>query len=84
VRIGSPSSKVIEVDGLSGRRYKPDSSGVYHVPDKRDAKALIEYGGFVVSEMGTTSKAVGFRCEDCGFGSWFKTCSKCGGKAVRE
>ena len=26
----------------------------------------------------------GFRCDDCGFGSFFTTCSRCGGTCTRE
>lgn len=83
MRVASPSARCAEVDGVTGRRYRPDAAGVYDMTP-RDAKALIAYGGFRPSELGVTSRALGFRCPECGFGSWFRTCSKCGHQAARE
>lgn len=72
----------IEIDGPSGRRYN-FRKGIQDV-HPRDAAAIVAYGGFIPSMAGTTRRGIGFRCEDCGFGSYFTTCSRCGGRAVRE
>jgi hypothetical protein len=53
--------------------------------NRRDARALVAEGGFIPADMGVaTSPDQGFRCVECGFGSWFKSCSKCGGECFRE
>jgi hypothetical protein len=49
-----------------------------------DAKAIVREGGFIPSMTGTTRAGIGYRCTSCGFGCWFRKCSRCGGKAVRE
>jgi hypothetical protein len=41
-------------------------------------------GGFYPSMAGTTRRDIGFRCADCGYGSYFKTCGRCGGACGRE
>jgi hypothetical protein len=83
-RVMSPDRRVVEVDSSNyGVRYRPDKHGAYHVADA-DAKHLIEFGGFIPSDMGVARRNEGYRCEDCGFGSWFTTCSRCGGKCHRE
>lgn len=83
-RVVSPTSRLKEVDSSHlPIRYVPDKSGVYHVSD-RDAKLLVEYGGFIQPDMGMGKRSEGYRCGGCGFGSWFKTCSRCGGECERE
>lgn len=82
MKVASPDSRCIEIDGVNGRRYD-FRKGIADVSD-RDAKALVKAGGFIPSMAGTTRAGLGFRCIECGFGSWFKTCSRCGGVAVRE
>lgn len=81
-RVGSPDSLCVEIDGLSGRRYD-FRKGIAEVSD-RDAKAIAKAGGFVLPIAGMGRRASGYRCQSCGFGTWFKTCSRCGGSAVRE
>jgi hypothetical protein len=77
-RVVSPTHRLKEVDSVyPGVRYTPDKNGVYTVSD-RDAKALIAYGGFVQPDMGMGRRSEGYRCQTCGFGSWFKRCSRCG------
>lgn len=81
MKVVAPAKAVAEVDGLSGRRYQA-RDGIYDMAP-RDARALIKIGGFVPSLSGTTSRTTGYRCE-CGFGSYFTTCSRCGGTTRRE
>lgn len=82
MRVVAPTPGCLEVDAPSGRRYRA-RGGFYDMSD-RDGKALVAAGGFVPSMTGTTRAGIGFRCADCGFGSWFRRCSRCGGQAVKE
>jgi hypothetical protein len=82
LKVCTPDSNCVEIDGPSGRRYN-FRSGMANVSD-RDAKAIVAEGGFIPSMAGTTRAGIGYRCTDCGFGCWFTRCSRCGGKAVRE
>lgn len=82
MKVIAPAKAVAEVDGVTGRRYKA-RDGVYDMAP-RDARALIKAGGFLPSLAGTTSRAAGYRCPACGFGSFFRCCSRCGGTCVKE
>jgi hypothetical protein len=83
-RVVAPDAKLREVDSASGAlRYHRQPDGTFHTTD-HDAKLLVQYGGFIQPDMGVGLRAEGFRCGSCGFGSWFKTCSKCGGECHRE
>jgi hypothetical protein len=81
-QVMSPAKACHEVTGLSGITYKA-KDGRYTMTD-RDAKALVTAGGFKPSLSGVTSHGSGRRCLDCGFGSWFSLCSRCGGTCERE
>jgi hypothetical protein len=48
------------------------------------ARVVVRAGGAIVSEAGTTSRSVGWRCPECQFGSFVKTCSRCGAECERE
>jgi len=80
VRVGAPDGRVREVDGVSGRRYR-STDGMYEMTP-RDAAALLQVGGFTPDLGGRV--AGGYRCPDCGFGSFFRCCSRCGGDCVKE
>jgi hypothetical protein len=82
VKVVSPAKNAIEIDAPSGRRYRA-RDGIYDVPD-RDAKALLKAGGALPNQLGATSAGTGFRCEACRFGSFFTTCSRCGGTCTKE
>jgi hypothetical protein len=82
VKVVAPDRACLEVDGLSGRRYRA-RDGVYEMSD-RDGRALVAAGGFLPSLSGATSRAAGYRCPVDGFGSFFTTCSRCGGRCERE
>jgi len=49
-----------------------------------DARLAVRMGGAVASLAGTARRSDGFRCPGCGFGSWTKTCGRCGGECERE
>lgn len=65
------------------RRYDAKHGGVYTVADS-DAKALLAEGFTEASAAGTFSRSSGRRCRQCGFGSFFTTCSRCGGTCDKE
>jgi hypothetical protein len=82
VRVVSPQKNVVEIDGVTGRRYRA-TDGIYDM-HPRDAKAAVKYGASWPSLSGATRRGIGYRCVDCGFGSFFARCSRCGGVAVKE
>jgi hypothetical protein len=71
-----------EIDGITGRRYRP-RNGVFDM-HPADAKALKEIGGATCTTAGVARKGSGFRCVECGFASYFRRCGRCGALAVRE
>lgn len=82
MRVGSPNERCVEIQGPTGRTYD-FSKGLQDV-HPHDAKAIVAEGGFIPSMTGTTRAGIGYRCTKCGFGCWFKRCSRCGGEALRE
>lgn len=82
MKVAAPDRGCVEVDGLSGRRYRA-RDGIYNMT-VRDGRALIVAGGFAPSVAGHTRSAIGYRCTACGFGSFFRTCSRCGATCVKE
>jgi hypothetical protein len=73
----APDRRVAETV-VGNRSYTPSRAGVYTVSDS-DAKAMKAEGFFEASLMGTTTDAnLGYTCNECGFGSWFKKCGRCG------
>jgi hypothetical protein len=75
LKVCTPDSNCVEIDGPSGRRYN-FRSGMANVSD-RDAKAIVAEGGFIPSLAGTSSAGVGYPCQTCGFRSYFRRCSRC-------
>jgi uncharacterized ferredoxin-like protein len=82
-------TKLVGPQGLRGvdittsrgvRKYNQNKKGMVEVSNAKDAKALKAEGFFEASLMGptTNSSAVGYNCNECGFGSWFKKCGRCG------
>lgn len=82
MRVGAQASGVAEVDAPSGRRYRRDGGGMFDMAPA-DARALVKGGGFFPSLAGTTRSDLGYRCPECGHGSYFKRC-KCGATCVKE
>jgi hypothetical protein len=61
------------------RSYNPDKKGVINVDNPTHAKRLKAEGFFEASLMGpTTDTNLGYTCIECGFGSWFALCGRCG------
>lgn len=73
MRVVAPAKACLEVEGLSGRKYRA-RDGIYEMPS-RDGKALVKAGGFLPS-LGTP-RTGGFGCP-CGFRPIFRHCSRCG------
>lgn len=82
MKVVAPAKAAVQVDGLSGRRYVA-RDGIYDM-STRDGKALVKAGGFLPSLTGPASSSTGYRCPTCSFGSFFRTCSRCGGNCERE
>lgn len=80
MRVAAPDGAVREVDGVTGRRYR-SRDGVYDMHPS-DAAALVKVGGFTPNLGGRTRG--GYRCTDCGFGAFVKTCGRCGGACEKE
>ena len=59
--------------------YRPDKGGIYNVDSPSAERAMKAEGFFEASLMGpTTDTKMGFTCVECGFGSWFRKCGRCG------
>jgi hypothetical protein len=82
VRVCAPDGAQREVDGVTGARYR-SSDGVYDM-HPRDAAAYKTIGAFSPSLAGAATRSGGYSCTDCGFASWFTTCSRCGGACRKE
>lgn len=81
-----------EIDSpLTGERYyagrgdrKGYMQGGSFDMDPADAKLAVRMGGALASLAGTASRRIGWRCTVCGFGSWLRTCGRCGAECERE
>lgn len=76
--------KETSVQGVrTGREvlYRQQADGTMHVSNPMHQKALKDLG--FREAYGAPAKG-GFRCKACGFGSWFKTCSRCGGECEKD
>jgi hypothetical protein len=69
---------------VGGRVYRRSKTGLFDMPERAARIAIAQEGGQLPALSGTTRTSEGYRCQDCGFGCWFTTCSRCGGTAVRE
>lgn len=79
---GAMKETEVPLPGGASRRYRAND-GVYTVSDS-DA-AVMKAAGFTESVPGGTFRRnVGRRCTTCGFGSFFTTCSRCGGTCEKE
>jgi len=79
--------KEVTLNRQSGKKLiRADKSGMYSVDNPKDIKAL-KAEGFTESalnpfEQGDTTR--GYTCLECGFGSWFRKCSRCGSEYPSE
>ena len=57
--------------------YRADRSGLINVDNPKHA-AQMKAEGLGVASAGGVADTEGFPCSQCGFGSYFKKCSRCG------
>lgn len=62
--------------------YKAGRDGLIHVENPKHAKQMKDEGLGVASTSGAIV-GQGYPCSNCGFGSWFKKCSRCGHENTR-
>lgn len=82
-RLIAPDGGVKGIDVKTERgtyRYSRDKRGVINVDNPRHAAQMKAEGFFEASLMGPAKDGsnLGFTCTQCGFGSWFRKCSRCG------
>jgi len=74
-------AREVEITRQSGSKIlKAGKDGMYRVENPKDIQALkaegFTEGNLALHTTGDGSR--GYNCDNCGFGSWFKLCSKCG------
>ena len=78
-------AKEVEIKRQSGSKVlRADRTGLYRAENPRDIAAL-KAEGFTEGNLAlhtTGDNERGYNCSKCGFGSWFKLCSRCGHEAV--
>lgn len=86
MRIAAPDGAVagMEVKGAMTGQVTRYDGRIMNVDNPMHAKALLGEGAFTASLSGRTSAALGYRCTACSFGSFLKTCSRCGGTCEKE
>lgn len=86
MRIAAPDGAVagMEVKGSHTGRVTRYQGRIAEVDNPAHAKALLAEGAFPASLTGVAVRSVGFRCPSCGFGSYLKTCGRCGGQCEKE
>jgi hypothetical protein len=74
-------AREVEINRQSGKKLlRADKSGMYHVDNPKDIKAL-KAEGFTEGNLALHTEGDGergYNCFNCGFGSWFKKCGRCG------
>ena len=69
---------------VGGRVYRTGRDGLFDMPERAARVTVAQEGGQWPALSGITRRGQGFVCASCGFGSWFRTCSRCGGECERE
>ena len=70
--------KELEVQTRKGTKViRAGKDGLFNIENPRLAKNLKEEGLGEAGLNGFTTSG-GYPCSSCGFGSWFKKCSRCG------
>ena len=77
--IGPKGMRELSVQTKNGERVlRAGKDGMFNVSDPKLVKKLKAEGLGEASASGSFHNANGFTCKKCGFGSFFKQCSKCG------
>jgi hypothetical protein len=83
VKVVPQASNCREIE-VGGRVYRRSKNGLFDMPESAAKYTIALEGGQEASLSGTTRSRFGFRCVECGFGSFFAACSRCGGECARE
>jgi len=83
VKVVPQASNCREIE-VGGRVYRRGRNGLFDMPEPAAKYTIALEGGQEASLSGTTRTAIGYRCTECGFGSFFADCSRCGGECFRE
>ena len=74
-------AREVEIKRQSGSKLlRANKSGSYVVDNPKDVAAL-KAEGFTEGNLAlhtTGDGERGYNCDNCGFGSWFKKCGRCG------
>lgn len=85
-RLAMPDGAVrgVTIDGARTGRSRTYAGRIVDVANPQHEKALRDLGCFPVGTALGRSSAAGRVCTACGFGSFFVTCSRCGGTCEKE
>lgn len=76
---GPKGMNEISVQTARGERVlRTGKDGLFEINNSKLAKKLKDEGLGEASASGSFHNASGYTCKNCGFGSFFKKCSKCG------
>jgi len=78
-KIVAPDRGVRQTE-IGNKTYTVNRQGIYEVSNPSHIKAM-KSEGFFEASLNPISKGDGergFTCVECGFGSWFRKCSRCG------
>lgn len=81
-RVTTESPMVTRTE-VGGREYVA-KDGIFKMPEDHARLYLKATGQTALSLTGVRRTRVGYWCPTCRFGTYFKTCSKCGGECCRE
>ena len=80
-----PPDRGVKETVIGGKSYYQSRQGSFEVTNPKHIKAMKAEGFFEASMMGaTTDQTLGYTCTECGFGSWFRKCSRCGHEISAE
>ena len=78
-KIVAPDKGVKQTE-VGGYRYTVNKEGVYTVTNPAHIRAMKSEGFFeaALNPYDSKDSQRGYTCVQCGFGSWFLKCSRCG------
>jgi hypothetical protein len=83
VKVVPQAERCREIE-VGGRVYRRNRNGLFDLPEAAARFTIANGGGQLPALSGSTRKGTGFRCTACGFGTFVKSCSRCGGDCERE
>lgn len=71
---------------IGEKTYLPDKGGIYNVESAAHGRAMKAEGFFeaALNPYDKKDGERGYTCVECGFGSWFLKCSRCGHENTKE